>query len=53
VKNNQNREGDPGIYTIVTSCNGGELSGWRFVIVASCKAASCQSGEWSEWRVEK
>jgi hypothetical protein len=29
VKNNQNRETDPGIYAMVTSCNGGELSGWR------------------------
>jgi hypothetical protein len=51
VKNNQNRETDPGIYAIVTSCQGGELSGWRVVIVASCQVASCQSGELSEWRV--
>jgi hypothetical protein len=40
-------------YALVTSCNGGELSGWRIVIVASCKVASCQSGELSGWRVEK
>jgi hypothetical protein len=51
VKNNQNEENDPGIYDVVTSCNGGELSGWGVVIVASCKVASCQSGELSEWRV--
>jgi hypothetical protein len=51
VKNNQNRETDPGIYAMVTSCNGGELSGWRVVIVASCQVASCQSGELSEWQV--
>jgi hypothetical protein len=29
VKNHQNKETDPGIYAMVTSCNGGELSGWR------------------------
>jgi hypothetical protein len=45
VKNNKNKENDPGIYAIVTSCNDGELSGWRVVIVASCKVASCAGGE--------
>jgi hypothetical protein len=51
VKNNQNKENDPGIYAMVMSCSGGELSGWRVVIVASCQVASCQSGELSGWRV--
>jgi hypothetical protein len=26
VKNNQNKKNNPGIYAIVTSCNGGEMS---------------------------
>jgi hypothetical protein len=51
VKNIQNRETDPGIYAMVTSCNGNKLNGRRVVRVASCQVASCQSGELSEWRV--
>jgi hypothetical protein len=36
---------------MVMSWHGGELSGRRVVIVASCQVVSCQGGELSEWRV--